>query len=132
MREQPPKEGPDEIAPLIRKTIDQLTNDRPTLPQFLERLKRSGIQAVASIQKSGRFNGISYELDGILIKGSDLGRGYTAQGLQKYKGLHYDPHEHRALLEEAAKYARDRGLIRAETLRPPSRDRAERIRQYDG
>ncbi len=129
---RPAVEDLRQAARTLRETIDHLTKDRPTLPQFLERLRAAGVRPLPSLQRSGRFNGMAYEFRGILIKGSDLGRAYTAQGLQTKKGLRYDPAQHRALLEEAARLAKDRGLSRAELVRPPACVPADRRLQIDG
>src|SRR6516162_7783570 len=71
-----------EIATL-RERIDAASQDHPTFSEFLDRLERQGIRTVPSFQKSGRLNGMSYEYNGGRYRGSDLGRGYTASGLQK-------------------------------------------------
>src|SRR2546430_13400394 len=74
----------------LRQQIDSVTRDHPTFSQFVERLEQLGIRAIPSLQKSGRLNGMSYEVNGARIKGSELGRGYTARGLAKREGIAYD------------------------------------------
>ena len=59
-----------------------MTEDRPSMSELIDRLERAGVRAVPSLQKSGRLNGMSYDVNGIRIKGSQLGRTYTAAGLQ--------------------------------------------------
>src|SRR5262249_23605237 len=120
---------PYEIARL-RQQIDSVTKDQPNYSELLERLERLGIRPVPSLQKSGRLNGMSYELDGIRYRGSELGRAYTAAGLQKSKGVRYEPGRDNPYLREAATRAREnpgRSLIKSLDLR----DRSERARQYD-
>lgn len=87
-----PRSKPDEaILTVLRGIIDESTEDHPTVPEFMNRLERRGVHAVASVQSSGRWNGIVYEYAGARVKGSHLGRAYTAKGLQQRRGLRYDP-----------------------------------------
>ncbi len=79
----------DSVAELAT-IIDQAANDKPTLSQFIERLEKHSVAVIPSIQSSGRLNGISYRFQNKTIKGSSVGREYTAQGLQKRKGVQYD------------------------------------------
>src|SRR5215510_13368693 len=71
-----------EIARL-REQIDSVIKDRPSLSDLMDRLDDLGIRAVPSLQKSGRLNGMSFDWNGTRYRGSELGRGYTASGLQK-------------------------------------------------
>src|SRR5579863_2806125 len=75
----------------IRERIDRAAEGAPAIKEFLDRLKEGGVRPIPSIQLNGRWNGMSYEFAGIRINGSELGRAYTASGLQKKKGLNYDP-----------------------------------------
>jgi hypothetical protein len=112
----------------LRETIDRLAQDRPSMSELLDRLERADIRAVPSLQKSGRLNGMSYEVNGVRIKGSELGRSYTAAGLQKLKGIQYDPDKDRVRLEHAAQYGRDNPALR----RSPQRSGGDsRQREYD-
>lgn len=91
--------------------LDDVSRDKPTLSSFIERLEGKGIAVVPSIQSSGRWNGLSYKVDGQTIKGSALGRAYTAQGLQDRKGIQYRPERDNQALQKAAERA---GLPRFE------------------
>jgi DNA-binding MarR family transcriptional regulator len=79
----------DSVAELAT-IIDQAANDKPTLSQFIERLEKQNVAVIPSLQSSGRLNGMSYRFQNKTIKGSSIGREYTAQGLQKRKGVQYD------------------------------------------
>jgi hypothetical protein len=129
----------DDPLPRLRETIERVTQDRPSMSELINRLEQAGIRAVPSIQKSGRLNGMSYAVDGTLIKGSDLGRAYTAQGLQKSRGVRYDPQQDHARLAEAALRAREYPATCLERFQRPNRvgpdrlrDRASRMREYEG
>src|SRR5262249_4450170 len=91
---------PYEIAQL-RERIDYVTRDHRTLSELLDRLGKIGIRPVPSIQKNGRLNGMSYEWTGVRYRGSEVGRGYTASGLKKAKGIRYDPERDDTRLREA-------------------------------
>src|SRR6266851_1925072 len=129
----------DDLLPRLRETIERLTQDGPTMSELINRLEQAGVRAVPSIQKSGRLNGMSYAVDGRLIKGSDLGRAYTAQGLQKSLGVRYDPEQDHAGLADAALRAREDPATCVERFQRPDRvgpdrlrDRAGRMREYEG
>lgn len=74
----------------LRALIDDAAQGRPTVSQFLNRLEEKGVRPHASLQASGRWNGIVYEFSGERIKGSHLGRPYTAKGLEERRGVHYE------------------------------------------
>lgn len=95
----------------LASLIDQAATDRPTVSEFIERLKNRGVEVVPSLQSSGRWNGIVYRYGGESIKGSSVGREYTAQGLQTRKGVQYDPQRDGPVLERAVESA---GLRRPE------------------
>ncbi|MEG1323285.1 MAG: relaxase/mobilization nuclease domain-containing protein [Janthinobacterium sp.] len=57
---------------------------------FMQRLAAAGVALVPVTQRhDSTLAGLSYRLDGVLMKGSDLGRGYSPMGLAK-RGVHYD------------------------------------------
>lgn len=118
-----------EIASL-RERIDSITKDQPSFSELLDRLQQLGIRPVPSLQKSGRLNGFSYEWNGVRYRGSDLGRTYTASGLQKSKGVRYDPQRDDCRLRDAEMRSREQPGRR---LGPSIdlRDRSQRAREYD-
>lgn len=59
-----------------------------TIKEFVERLHASGVNVRPNLASTGKMNGFSFELDGVAMKGSDLGKAYTFSGLQK-SGLDY-------------------------------------------
>src|SRR2546425_3871329 len=128
--ERAPIEQERQSLALLRERIDAAAKDNPTFAEFLDRLDRSGVRAIPSVQRSGRLNGMTYELNGTRVRGSDLGRSYTAQGLQKTKGVRYDGDHDRLRLEEAARRART--FARPQEGFPSLRDRAMRTRDIDG
>jgi hypothetical protein len=93
---------PDFDLSELRSRIDRAAEDAPAATTFFERLQQESVHAVASLQKNGRWNGISYEFAGVRVKGSELGRAYTATGLQRKKGVGYDPTRDAAQLRDLA------------------------------
>lgn len=66
----------------LQAHIDEALGRGATAPELIERLEARSIEAIPYIE-SGEVRGISYRLDGKVMRGTDLGRGYTWQGLQK-------------------------------------------------
>lgn len=89
----------------LATAIDQAASDKPTMSQFIERLEKQGVAAIPSIQSSGRLNGMSYRFQGRTIKGSRIGREYTAQGLQQRKGVQFDASRDSSTLRRALENA---------------------------
>jgi DNA-binding MarR family transcriptional regulator len=118
-----------EVVAELRSIIDDAAKDRPTLPVFLERLEQKGIRPVASVQASGRWNGIVYGYRGARAKGSHLGRAYTAKGLQERRGISYDPVRDSEALARTVAVREDATRRLAE---PRSIERAERTRDAAG
>src|SRR5438552_1089096 len=80
--------------------IDQAAAGKPTLTKFIERLRDRGVEAIPSVNARG-LNGMSYRFAGAAVRGSDLGRAYTAHGLQDRKGIDYRPERDSAAIKEA-------------------------------
>ncbi len=57
---------------------------------YMQRLEAAGVELIPVVQLQGaKLSGLSYRLDGVVMKGSDLGRGYTPAGLAK-RGIGYE------------------------------------------
>lgn len=80
--EEPPRQK-------LQRLVDEALKDKPTAPEFAERLALAGIEVRANIASTGRMNGFSFEVDGVAMKGSDLGKGYKWNALIE-KGLDYE------------------------------------------
>jgi hypothetical protein len=74
----------------VAELIDQASAGKPTMAQFFDRLGNRGVTAIPSVNARG-LNGMSYRFRGKTIKGSDIGRAYTARGLQDRKGVQFSP-----------------------------------------
>ena len=75
----------------LQKAIDSAAQTHPTIPQFIQKLKELGVEAAIKFQSTGRIQGITYEMDSITFSGTKLGKAYTFPGIQKYRGVTYDP-----------------------------------------
>jgi hypothetical protein len=73
----------------LQNVIGQVARGRPTMSDFISSLEGKNVQVIPNIAKTGHISGISFRLDGELMKGSDLGRSFTWVGLQK-RGIMYD------------------------------------------
>lgn len=81
--EQPPKLK-------LQNVIDEsLSAGNLTAVKFAETLAIAGVQVRANLASTGRFNGFSYQVDGVAFKGSSLGKAYSWGGLQK-RGVTYE------------------------------------------
>jgi hypothetical protein len=78
--------------------VEQAMKDSPTFGEFVERLQLSGVETIPYVRQDGRATGVSFRKGKELMKGGDLGRGYTFPALQR-RGLDYQPERDRALVE---------------------------------
>jgi len=75
-----------QLQKLCDAAISQSDND---FNKYQKYLKRKGVDVKLQLQENDtKLNGISYELNGIAIKGSGLGKNYTPKGLRE-KGIEY-------------------------------------------
>lgn len=123
----------------LRERIDLAAEGHPSVTEFLDRLEKLGVRPIASIQSSGRWNGIVYEYCGSRVKGSNLGRAYTAKGLQQRKGVCYEPVRDDERLARSSSNATpvlrsspDRSSEDARDVGVKNLDRASRLRDPDG
>ncbi len=89
--------------------VEHALKDSPTFGEFVERLQFAGVEAIPYVQKDGRATGISFRKGKEVMKGGDLGHGYTFPALQR-RGLDYQPERDRARVEAA----RERAIGRTE------------------
>ncbi|MCB1036511.1 MAG: relaxase/mobilization nuclease domain-containing protein, partial [Acidobacteria bacterium] len=90
----------------LQAILDASLEDRPTLSDLLVRLETQGVGITANVQSTGRVAGWSFELDGVAIKASSLGKGYTLPALQKAGRLDFDPERDLAALRTLDRGAR--------------------------
>ena len=74
------------LQELVSKTVQHVK----TLSTFTRALASQGVDVRLNQAKTGRISGISFALDGVCMKGGDLGKAFTWNSLQR-QGLY---HEH--------------------------------------
>ncbi len=81
------------------------------MSQYLDRLERVGVEVIPVLQLEGaKVSGLSYRLDEVTMKGSDLGLGYTPSGLNK-RGIKYEKDRDFEAVSRASERAKDRAAI---------------------
>lgn len=74
----------------LQKIISNATMEEQSMTSFINKLESEGVGVIANIsEKTGHISGISFVLDGELMKGSDLGKSFT-WGKLKEKGIKYE------------------------------------------
>ncbi len=105
--------GQVSVKARLQENIDLAARDRPTMATFAARLRAQGVSPRVHVASTGRVSGISFELEGVSFKGSDVGRAYSWQGLQTRKGVSFDA-------------ARDLAALQGSPDLPPLRPREPR------
>jgi hypothetical protein len=72
----------------LQSHVDMALKDKPSVTDFIERLQLVGVDVIPYIGKEGRATGVSFRKGKQLMKGSDLGRGFSWPALQE-RGLDY-------------------------------------------
>jgi hypothetical protein len=62
-------------------------------------LQQQAVEVQVRLTRTGFSKGISYNLDGVALSGTQLGKAYTFSGLQKHRGISYDKGRDNALIE---------------------------------
>jgi hypothetical protein len=91
--------GNKSVRVQLQDLIDEVTQDNPSMPEFVERLQQQGVEVQVGLTRTGFSKGISYNLDGVALSGNQLGKAYTFCGLQKHRGVSYDKGRDNALIE---------------------------------
>ncbi|MEG4584600.1 relaxase/mobilization nuclease domain-containing protein [Microcoleus sp. MOSTC5] len=91
--------GNKSVRVQLQDLIDEVTQDNPSMPEFVERLQQQAVEVQVGLTRTGFSKGISYNLDGVALRGTQLGKAYTFCGLQKYRGVSYDQGRDNALIE---------------------------------
>lgn len=88
------EEGLRTGMPSTRQRLQQLCDGAAVrcdgFTEYALRLEAAGVELVPVTQlERNKMSGLSYRLDGVMMKGSDLGKGYSPMGLAK-RGVSYD------------------------------------------
>jgi hypothetical protein len=75
----------------------------PTVKQLIGRLQHQGVKVFPQFSTRGLFKeAIAFELDGVKVAGNKLGSAYSFPGLQKKRGVSYNPERDMPAIEAAA------------------------------
>jgi hypothetical protein len=93
--------GNKSVRVQLQDLIDEVTQDNPSMPEFVERLQQQAVEVQVGLTRTGIgfSTGISYNLDEVALSGTQLGKAYTFCGLQKHRGVSYDKGRDNALIE---------------------------------
>ena len=80
--------------------VDYALKEQPTATEFVEKLNRVGVEVIPYFRSAELVTGVSFRLGRQVMKGSDVGRGYSWPGLQK-RGLEYNQERDLGALREA-------------------------------
>jgi hypothetical protein len=73
----------------VQQLCDAAASNCDTFTLYAERLNAAGVDLLPVLQLDGtKMSGLSYRLDGVMMKGSDLGKRYSPAGLAKH-GVNY-------------------------------------------
>lgn len=67
----------------LQERVDRAIGDGATAAELVERLAELRVEMMPFVNPDGRITGVSFRLDGKIMRGTDLGRGYTWAGLQR-------------------------------------------------
>jgi hypothetical protein len=82
--------GRESTRQRLQQACDVAVVGCSSFSDYVARLERRTVEVVAITQIGGaKLSGLMYRLDGVLMKGSDLGKGYSPVGLVK-RGVSYE------------------------------------------
>ena len=74
----------------LQQLADAAAKGTTTYTEYQRRLESSGVELIPVLQQGGaKLSGLMYRLDDTIMKGSDLGKGYSPAGLAK-RGVTYE------------------------------------------
>ena len=116
--EQSVRTGEASTRQQLQTLCDGAAQECDSFTTYVERLEAVGVDVIPTVQQHGaKLSGLQYRLDGVTMKGSDLGKAYAAAGIQ-HRGIRYEQDRDGPTVE----HCRDQAA--AVTDRGPDRDRA--------
>jgi hypothetical protein len=94
----------------IGDRVEQATRESETVEEWVENLGDRGIEVKTHWNDEGSPDGVEYirTSDGERMKGSDIGRGFSWEGVRERMGVEYVEERGKACLEEANQRAVER------------------------
>lgn len=94
----------------LQQLADAAAKDSRSFTAYQERLEAAGVELVPVVQLQGaKLSGLLYRLDGVTMKGSDLGKGYSPAGLEK-RGITYEQNRDFAAIRASVEREAGRAL----------------------
>jgi hypothetical protein len=84
----------------LQGDVEHALKGTPAVTEFIEKLQLVNVDVIPYVGKDGRATGISFRKGKQLMKGSDLGRGFSWNALQE-RGLDYHQGRDRTAIEAA-------------------------------
>lgn len=82
----------------LQQLCDAASQDCPGFTEYASRLEAAGVDLFLVTQLEGsKLSGLSYRLDGVMMKGSDLGKRYSPVGLSKLGVGYVKERDHEAV-----------------------------------
>jgi hypothetical protein len=107
----------------LQQLCDGAATTSRTYSDYAERLEAAGVELVPVTQLDGaKLSGLCYRLDGVMMKGSDLGKAYSPAGLAK-RGISYEKNRDLAAVGRQRERERHRGPGNADRSAAPGEDR---------
>jgi len=103
----------------LREEIEHAAHGGPALPEFARHLREAEVQVHANLASTGRLSGLSFELDGVRLKGSELGRDYAWLALARRQGLTFETARDRPGLERLGAVSRGGPAAEVSVPAPP-------------
>lgn len=117
--EQSARTGTPSTKQQLQQLADAATRDCTSFTGYQAKLEAVGVELIPVVQMdSTKLSGLSYRLDGVLMKGSDLGKGYSASGIVK-RGITYDKDRDLAAVVRCHEREQARTPGAADRDRPP-------------
>jgi hypothetical protein len=83
----------------LKDLILEAAAGRPSVLKFCELLKEKEVEVQVNLAQTGHLSGVSFLIDGVVFKGSSLGKAFSWGGLQK-QGVTYELERDMAGLEK--------------------------------
>ena len=114
----------------LQKLADAAILGCSSYTEYQDRLEKAGVELVPVVQLGGaKLSGLMYRLDRVVMKGSDLGKGYSPAGLAK-RGVSYEQDRDAEAVRRCRDRDEKRGLGQADPgaagRQDPERGGAER------
>lgn len=106
----------------LQQLADAASRDCTSFTDYQAKLAATGVDLIPVVQQdSTKMSGLSYRLDDVMMKGSDLGKGYSPAGLAK-KGITYVKDRDLAAVDHCHQREAARALGGANRDRPPEQE----------